>query len=60
MAEDVRRLKAHIQAPCRVKVSGKVNTIERMEAMFSAGAELVGTSFGPELVRGLLGNINAY
>ena len=58
--EDVRLLKAHIQTPCRVKVSGKVNTIEKMKEMFVAGAELVGTSSGPELVKGLVGDINAY
>lgn len=58
--EDVRLLKANIQLPCRVKVSGKVNTLEKMKAMFEAGAELVGTSSGPELVKGLTGDINAY
>lgn len=58
--EDVRLLKDNIQAPCRVKVSGKVNTLEKMKAMFEAGAELVGTSSGPEIVDGLVGDINAY
>lgn len=58
--EDVRLLKANITAPCRVKVSGKVNTLEKMKAMFEAGAELVGTSSGPEIVKGLVGDINAY
>lgn len=58
--EDVQLLKANIQAPCRVKVSGKVNTLEKMKEMFLAGAELVGTSSGPELVKGLTGDINAY
>ncbi|NDL64606.1 deoxyribose-phosphate aldolase [Acerihabitans arboris] len=58
--EDVRILKNNIQAPCRVKVSGKVNTLEKMKAMFEAGAELVGTSSGPELVKGLAGDIAGY
>lgn len=58
--EDVRLLKENIQAPCRVKVSGKVNTLEKMKAMFEAGAELVGTSSGPEICDGLHGDINAY
>lgn len=44
--EDVKILKANIELPCRVKVSGKVNTLEKMKAMFEAGAELVGTSSG--------------
>ncbi|TCL06760.1 deoxyribose-phosphate aldolase [Sodalis ligni] len=58
--EDVRLLKENIRLPCRVKVSGKVNTLEKMKAMFEAGAELVGTSSGPELVKGLAGDINNY
>ncbi|WP_413734957.1 deoxyribose-phosphate aldolase [Sodalis sp. RH21] len=58
--EDVRLLKANIQAPCRVKVSGKVNTLEKMKAMFEAGAELVGTSSGPELVKHQAGDISGY
>ncbi len=58
--EDVRILKGNIQSPCRVKVSGKVNTLEKMHAMFQAGAELVGTSSGPEICDGLEGDINAY
>ena len=58
--EDVKILKENIQAPCRVKVSGKVNTLEKMKAMFEAGAELVGTSSGPEIMEGLEGDIDAY
>ena len=58
--EDVRILKENIHAPCRVKVSGKVNTLEKMREMFEAGAELVGTSSGPAILEGLAGDINAY
>ncbi|XBS68867.1 deoxyribose-phosphate aldolase [Acerihabitans sp. KWT182] len=58
--EDVRLLKATVRPPCRVKVSGKVNTLAKMKAMFEAGAELVGTSSGPELVKGMAGDINSY
>lgn len=58
--EDVKILKDNIELPCRVKVSGKVNTLEKMRDMFEAGAELVGTSSGPEIVDGLVGDINAY
>lgn len=59
-AEDVRLLKENIHLPCRVKVSGKVNTMEKMKEMFEAGAELVGTSSGPAIVDGLVGDPNAY
>ncbi|SDF17584.1 deoxyribose-phosphate aldolase [Sporomusa acidovorans] len=58
--EDVKILKENIQLPCRVKVSGKVNTLEKMQAMFAAGAELVGTSSGPAICDGLAGDPNAY
>lgn len=57
---DVELLATNIQPPCRVKVSGKVNTREKMEALFAAGAELVGTSSGPAIVDGVIGDPNAY
>jgi deoxyribose-phosphate aldolase len=37
-----------------------VNTLEKMQAMFAAGAELVGTSSGPSIVDGLVGDADAY
>jgi deoxyribose-phosphate aldolase len=58
--EDVALLAAHSTPPCRVKVSGKVNTLEKMRAMFEAGAELVGTSSGPAIVDGRAGDAHAY
>ena len=58
--EDVRILKDNISLPCRVKVSGKVNTRAKMEALFKAGAELVGTSSGPAIVAGEAGDAAAY
>lgn len=58
--EDVKILAMEAKAPTRVKVSGKVNTLEKMRALFDAGAELVGTSSGPAIVDGLEGDANAY
>lgn len=58
--EDVEILKSNINAPSRVKVSGKVNTREKMIALFEAGAELVGTSSGPSIVDGLEGSLAGY
>ncbi|MFE5310572.1 deoxyribose-phosphate aldolase [Isoptericola sp. NPDC056573] len=57
---DVRLLAANIEPPCRVKVSGKVNSLEKMQRLFEAGAELVGTSSGPAIVDGLVGDPDAY
>ncbi len=58
--EDVRILAKNIEPPCHVKVSGKVNTREKMLELFEAGAELVGTSSGPAILEGVAGDINAY
>jgi deoxyribose-phosphate aldolase len=58
--EDVRILAANTALPTRVKVSGKVNSLEKMTALFEAGAELVGTSSGPAIVDGLVGAAEAY
>jgi deoxyribose-phosphate aldolase len=58
--EDVGILRANIAPPCRMKVSGRVNTLEKMKALFEAGAELVGTSSGPEIVAGKAGDVAAY
>lgn len=58
--EDVAILKANIKEPCRVKVSGKVNTLEKMIELFKAGAELVGTSSGPAILAGKEGDADAY
>lgn len=57
---DVEILVANIKPPCRVKVSGKVNTREKMKELFEAGAELVGTSSGPAIVDGVVGDITGY
>ena len=59
-AADVGLLARHIAPPCRVKVSGKVNTLAKMREMFEAGAELVGTSSGPAIVDGGVGDADAY
>lgn len=58
--DDVIILKENILSPCRVKVSGKVNSLDKMKILFEAGAELVGTSSGPAIVDGLIGDPNAY
>lgn len=58
--EDVRILAAAAHLPTRVKVSGKVNTIEKMKELFEAGSELVGTSSATQIVDGLAGDADAY
>jgi deoxyribose-phosphate aldolase len=58
--EDVKILAANTHRPTRVKVSGKVNSLEKMKTLFEAGAELVGTSSATQIVDGLVGDENAY
>ena len=57
---EITEFKANITPPCRVKASGKVNTVEKMQALSEAGAELVGTSSGPAIVDGVAGDPDAY
>lgn len=58
--EDVRILVENTSLPTRVKVSGKVNSLEKMKELFEAGAELVGTSSATQIVDGLVGDADAY
>lgn len=58
--DDVKILAQAAHLPTRVKVSGKVNSIEKMKSLFEAGAELVGTSSATQIVNGLVGAENAY
>jgi deoxyribose-phosphate aldolase len=57
---DVQILAAHATETTRVKVSGKVNSLEKMRELFEAGAELVGTSSATQIVDGLVGDADAY
>ncbi len=58
--EDVALMKEHLSGSTRIKVSGKVNSLEKMKRFFDAGAELVGTSSAVEILEGRKGDINAY
>jgi deoxyribose-phosphate aldolase len=58
--DDVRILKANISGITRIKVSGKVNSFDKMDALFSAGAELVGTSSGPAILDGIEDRVSEY
>ncbi|HEY9596033.1 MAG TPA: deoxyribose-phosphate aldolase, partial [Spirochaetia bacterium] len=58
--DDVRILRSGVTGTCRIKVSGKVSSLEKMRSLFEAGAELVGTSSGPAILTGLTGAADAY
>lgn len=49
--EDVRLLRAVVGGRCRVKASGGIRTREQALALVAAGADRIGTSRGPDLVR---------
>jgi deoxyribose-phosphate aldolase len=48
---DVRLLRAAVGERCRVKASGGIRTREQALALVAAGADRIGTSRGPDLVR---------
>jgi len=49
--EDIRFMKAHLSR-ARIKASGKVRTYQQAIDLLDAGADLLGTSAAPEIVRG--------
>ena len=49
--EDVRLLRSAVCQRCRVKASGGIRTREQALALVAAGADRIGTSRGPDLVR---------
>ena len=49
--EDVRLLRATVGERCRVKASGGIRTREQALALAAAGADRIGTSRGPDIVR---------
>jgi deoxyribose-phosphate aldolase len=58
--EDVRLMKEEATGSTRIKVSGKVNSRAKLEALLDAGAELCGTSSGVQIVEGEAGRADAY
>lgn len=58
--EDIKLMKAHIFGNTRIKASGKVNSLEKLKALFAAGAELAGTSSAPQIMEGVIGDEQAY
>ncbi len=51
-ADAVQRIKKAVGERLAIKASGGIRTIEQAAAMADAGATLIGTSTGPDLVRG--------
>jgi deoxyribose-phosphate aldolase len=50
--ENIRFLRHTVGTSCKVKASGKIKTYEQVLALLDAGAELVGSSAGVEIVTG--------
>lgn len=49
--EDVRLMKESVQGHCKVKAAGGIRSAQDMEAMIAAGADRIGTSAGPKLMK---------
>ena len=58
--EDIKLLFDTVSINCKVKASGKVNSFEKMANLFDAGAVLVGTSSGIEILNRTKGNSTNY
>lgn len=58
--EDVELIKEHMFGISKIKVSGKVNSLEKLKKLIDAGASLAGTSSAIQIIEGLVGDINAY
>lgn len=57
---DISLLYKSVSKNCKVKASGKVNSFEKMVSLFDAGAVLVGTSSGIEILNNLQGDKDNY
>ena len=51
--EDVRFLRENVSLRCKVKASGKINTLEKALAFLAAGAEMIGSSSAPAILEGM-------
>lgn len=57
---DINLLYRTVSSNCKVKASGKVNSFEKMAALFDAGAVLTGTSSGIDILNGAAGSDAGY
>ena len=58
--QDIKLLFDTVSSKCKVKASGKVNSFEKMVSLFDAGAVLVGTSSGIEILNRTQGTTMNY
>jgi deoxyribose-phosphate aldolase len=58
--EDISLLYKTVSSSCKVKASGKVNSFEKMASLFDAGAVLVGTSSGIDILNHAEGDSAKY
>ncbi len=58
--ENIRLLRETVSQSCRVKASGGIKSYEQALTLIEAGAELLGTSAGVEIVQGQAANDASY
>ncbi|HEY5141461.1 MAG TPA: hypothetical protein VIJ25_19425, partial [Methylococcales bacterium] len=58
--QDIAILYRTVSSNCKVKASGKINSFQKMASLFDAGAVLVGTSSGIEIINRKQGNTTNY
>jgi len=57
--ENIRLIRETVRQ-ANVKASGKINSLEKALALLEAGADLLGTSYGVEILNGLQGDESGY
>ena len=58
--EDIRLIKSYITGKTKVKASGQIRSYDQAIALIEAGADLLGTSAGPEIITGIEVKRSAY
>jgi len=49
---DIQFMKQHLKGRAKIKASGKIRTYDQAMALLAAGADLIGTSAAPEIIKG--------
>jgi deoxyribose-phosphate aldolase len=58
--DDIRFIKSHLTGRAKIKASGQIKSYNQALALFAAGADLIGTSAGPEIINGLESRTTQY
>ena len=58
--EDIQFMKRHLKGRAKIKASGGIRTYDQAMALLAAGADLIGASAAPEIIKGGAGKESVY